>query len=115
MDLLRYSPDWTEQKNLDGQRENEFQNNDNSNNNNNRLKDKTIETEGNDYPLQYSFLKNSMNRETWQATAHGVTKSQMIDTSTFTFIETDLFFFNTKSKENREDIERKEQSFVLLF
>ena len=46
MNLLRYSPDWTEQKNLDGQRETEFQNNDNnSNNNNNRLKDKTIETD----------------------------------------------------------------------
>ena len=95
MNLLRYSPDRTEQKNLDGQRENEFQNNDNNNsnnNNNNRLKDKTIETEGNDYALQDSCLKNSIDRETWQATAHGVTKSQMTATTTFTFIETDLFF-----------------------
>ena len=33
-----------------------------------------------------------MDRETWQATTHGVTKSQMIATRTFTFIETDLFF-----------------------
>ena len=32
--------------------------------------------EGNDYPLQYSCLKNSMDREAWQATVHGVTKSQ---------------------------------------
>ena len=30
---------------------------------------------GNDKPLQYSCLKNSMDRETWQATVHGVAKS----------------------------------------
>ena len=28
-------------------------------------------------PLQYSCLGNSMDRETWWATVHGVTKSQM--------------------------------------
>ena len=27
-------------------------------------------------PLQYSCLENSMDREVWQATVHGVTKSQ---------------------------------------
>ena len=32
--------------------------------------------EGNGYPLQYSCLENSMEREVWQATVHGVTKSQ---------------------------------------
>ena len=32
--------------------------------------------EGNGYPLQYSFLENSMDREAWWATVHGVTKSQ---------------------------------------
>ena len=32
--------------------------------------------EGNSYPLQYSCLENSMDRETWQATVHGVSKSQ---------------------------------------
>ena len=32
--------------------------------------------EGNGYPLQYSCLDNSMEREAWQATDHGVTKSQ---------------------------------------
>ena len=32
--------------------------------------------EGNDYPLQYSFLENSMDRGAWWATVHGVTKSQ---------------------------------------
>ena len=31
--------------------------------------------EGNGYPLQYSGLENSMDRGTWQATVHGVTKS----------------------------------------
>ena len=31
--------------------------------------------EGNDYPLQYSGLENSMDREAWQATVHGVIKS----------------------------------------
>ena len=27
-------------------------------------------------PLQYSFLENPMNRGAWQATVHGVAKSQ---------------------------------------
>ena len=31
--------------------------------------------EGNDNPLQYSCLKNSMNRRAWQATVRGVIKS----------------------------------------
>ena len=30
---------------------------------------------GNGNPLQYSSLENSMDRETWQATVLGVTKS----------------------------------------
>ena len=33
--------------------------------------------EGNGNPLQYSYLENSMDRGAWQATAHGITKSQM--------------------------------------
>ena len=32
--------------------------------------------EGNGYSLQYSCLENSMDREAWWATVHGVTKSQ---------------------------------------
>ena len=32
--------------------------------------------EKNSYPFQYSCLKNSMDRGAWQATIHGVTKSQ---------------------------------------
>ena len=33
--------------------------------------------EGIDNPLQYSCLENPMNREAWQAIAHGVAKSQI--------------------------------------
>ena len=32
--------------------------------------------EGNGYPLQYSCLENSMDRQAWQATIHGVAKSR---------------------------------------
>ena len=32
---------------------------------------------GNGNPLQYSCLENSMGRRAWQATIHGVTKSQI--------------------------------------
>ena len=32
--------------------------------------------EGNSYPLPYSCLKKSMHRGAWQATVHGVAKSQ---------------------------------------
>ena len=31
---------------------------------------------GNGNPLQYSCLENSMDREAWQATVHGITKSE---------------------------------------
>ena len=41
--------------------------------------------EGNSNPLQNSCLENSMNRGAWQATVHGIAKSQtwLIDTFTF--------------------------------
>ena len=32
--------------------------------------------EGNGYSLQYPCLENPMDRRAWQATVHGVTKSQ---------------------------------------
>ena len=32
--------------------------------------------EGNDNPLQYSCLENSINRGAWQAAEHGVTESR---------------------------------------
>ena len=31
---------------------------------------------GNGNPLQYSYLENPIDREPWQATVHGVAKSQ---------------------------------------
>ena len=31
--------------------------------------------EGNGYPLQYAFLKNSIDRGVWQAIVHAVVKS----------------------------------------
>ena len=36
----------------------------------------SIPGEGNDYPLQYSCLKNSTDGGAWWATVHGVTKSR---------------------------------------
>ena len=44
--------------------------------------------EGNGYPLQYSGLENSMDREDWWATVHGVTKSwTQLNTHTHTHTE----------------------------
>ena len=34
-----------------------------------------VSGEGNGNPVQYSCLENPMDREAWQATVHGVTKS----------------------------------------
>ena len=42
--------------------------------------------EGNGNPLQYSCLDNSMDREAWWATVHGITKSQ-IQLSTCCFLD----------------------------
>ena len=33
--------------------------------------------EGNGNPIQYSCLENSMDRGTWQATVHGIAKTQL--------------------------------------
>ena len=33
--------------------------------------------EGNGYPFQHSGLENAMDRGAWQATVHGLTKSQI--------------------------------------
>ena len=34
---------------------------------------------GNGNPLQYSYLENSIDGRTWQATVHGVAKSGSVD------------------------------------
>ena len=39
--------------------------------------------EGNDYPIQYSCLENSMDRRAWQATAHEVAESDMTEQLTY--------------------------------
>ena len=38
--------------------------------------EKGIAGQGNGHPLQYSCLEKSMDREAWQVTVHGVTKSR---------------------------------------
>ena len=45
--------------------------------------------EGNVYPLQYSFLENSIDRGAWRTSAHGVTKSwtQLSDEHFQTFMK----------------------------
>ena len=35
----------------------------------------SIPEKGNDYPLQYTGLENSIERAAWQATVHGIAKS----------------------------------------
>ena len=35
--------------------------------------------ERNGYPLQYCCMENSMDREAWWATAHGITESDMTE------------------------------------
>ena len=46
--------------------------------------------EGNGYSLQYSCLENPMDRGAWRATVHGVTKSWMQLSNSFTLIYTYL-------------------------
>ena len=44
---------------------------------------------GNDNPLQYSYLENSMNKGAWWATVYGVAKSQtQLSNYTYTYIST---------------------------
>ena len=54
---------------------------------------------GNDYPLQYSCLENSMDKGTWQSTVHGVAKSrvQLSDQYTYYVLDAVLYIPYLKS------------------
>ena len=49
--------------------------------------------EGNGYPLQYSCMENSMDRESWWATVHGITR-ELDMTEQWTHKSTVLQFFD---------------------
>ena len=57
--------------------------------------------EGNGNPLQYSFPENPMDRGAWQATVHGVTKSQT-RLSNFTSLHFTSLWIIEKAKEFQE-------------
>ena len=48
---------------------------------------------GNSNPLQYSCLENPMDRGTWQATSHGITKSQTELSTAHTHQSSFVLFF----------------------
>ena len=58
--------------------------------------------EGNGYPLQYSCLKNSMDREAWWPTIHGVTKSQT--QTRYTYTHKDLLYRTGNSTQYSNDL-----------
>ena len=59
--------------------------------------------EGNGYPLQYPCLENPMDRGTWQATVHGVPKSQT-QLSDFIFFSL-IYYFNIVTACNVSNIQ----------
>ena len=58
--------------------------------------------ERNGNPLQYSCLENSMDREAWQATVHGVTKgrTQLSNSHTHTCMAEDSIYSSLMKTEN---------------
>ena len=55
--------------------------------------------EGNGYPLQYSYLENSMDRGGWQVIVHGITKNR-------TGLSDQHSYFFSSSAEKEEDLSR---------
>ena len=64
---------------------------------------------GSGNPLQYSCLKNPMDRRAWQATVHGVTKSQT-QLSTHTLMAYAGFL---TSQNNERKLENKLKEYVI--
>ena len=48
--------------------------------------DGRIPGEGNDNPLQYSCMENSMDRGAWQVTIHGVAESDTIEQLSMSYL-----------------------------
>ena len=56
--------------------------------------------EGNDNPLQYSYLENPMNRGACQVTVHGVAESDMTERLTYTHTYTYRYLKISEIKRN---------------
>ena len=66
--------------------------------------------EGNGHPLQYSCLENSMDREAWRATVHGVAELGMTEqlTLSLTFTYTYLIVSFTVGSVYEETDQKKQ-------
>ena len=61
---------------------------------------KTSLEEGNGNPLQYSCLENSMDRGSWLATVHGVSKCQTLLSDEHTCTHTEILLSHKKERNN---------------
>ena len=57
--------------------------------------------EGNDNTLQYSYLENSMDRESWWATVHEITKSDVAERVAHSFSDLDNLIATPLNQWNR--------------
>ena len=70
--------------------------------------------EGNGNPLQFSCLENSMERGSWRATVHGVTKSQIWLSDSHTHTHTHIHQYKIKSLKNNKKIKCPYDNFQVL-